>query len=288
MSETGDVATQLESERIKQITTELKMYEDLRISDQKTHDLRMELMQIEAFNKEMISKNGELVDKWAARREKELMAEQMVASDNFFKGFEGRIEQLKLNYEKLGQIGANIAEGLVDGLTDSIWELTKATDGFDESLKNVARTLADMAGKAVLKNLLSFGMGAVMNSFNPVAFTSTGTGTAGGLGSGAGGMMQMHSGGIVAHSGTVVRSDERMIKAKVGEGVFTADQMKALGTQTRDDETKRMLSEIRDKIGPPNIALFDDRQSMEEWATSKRGNKTIVQVSRRNRRAING
>jgi len=339
-----------ETHRSNIIKAQIKMYEDLGITNKKVHDLKMKLLAIEADNMSILTDEDELAMKWLAHQEivltrdttrkvseayigmydqmnqyasgsfehrlkllsleakryyeitRDIVAveqwraeqvrileqEQDIASDSFIAGFNAKLQQMRDNYTTLGQIGAQAAEGMVEGLTDSMWELATATDNWTESLRNVGRELAAMAGKAALSGLLRMGISSAIGAFAPGAGGVAGN-SARILAKANAAHANFHTGGVItAHTGTILRSDERMVKAKVGEGIFTADQMRAMGSPTRDSEMKSMLSEIRDKIGPTSVALFDDRDSMEQYLTSRSGTKTLVKVSRRHRREING
>ncbi len=305
LEESFDRNTVIESKQRRMLEARLQMYKDLRIENAITSKARLDLLELESLALADLAEDEELAMKWFEQRAREAENAADIRGDNFFKGFAAQMEIMKDGMTTLGQAGALVAEQMIDSLTDSMWELVSATDNWDESLKKVARSLAATAGATATRALLQFAItsaiGAAGGMFAPGAgaggssFTGGNTPGAGALPAntnlqfGNTGAGSFHGGGIItAHRGTVIRSDERMVKAQVGEGIFTADQMKAIGGLTRDDETQRMLSEIRNKIGPTTVALFDNRDSMEQYLTSKSGAKTVVQVARRHRREING
>ena len=80
---------------------------------------------------------------------------------------------------------------------------------------------------------------------------------------------------------------ERPIIGRDDEGVFTPQQMKAMGSRGTDQETKALLQKLIEKPSTTEVALFDDRKSMDEYMSSREGQASVVRASRRHRREIN-
>lgn len=148
------------------------------------------------------------------------------------------------------QLGTGITNGISGPLLDIASGTTKAADGFRQMASNITRAILQMVINMQVALPIAKALQSVLGGAIPVDAVGNG-----GIGNGgfnfmdaqAGRVATAHTGGIVGnisatryvhpayfenarryHSGGVV-SDEVPIIARRGEGVFTSEQMKAMG-----------------------------------------------------------
>ena len=151
--------------------------------------------------------------------------------DSFTFGFQETVESWGNINQRMAKVGEATANSIANNFTNAFMSMVDGTKSPQQAFADMTRAIiADlvriMIEEMIVKQIMSamgFGMG----------MGGGGAAGAGDVGIG-GGMAVGHSGGIVGHlpryhSGGVL-GDEMPIVARRGEGVFTPEQMKMLGS----------------------------------------------------------
>jgi len=180
----------------------------------------------------------------------EYLDKMTAATGNWLENFKHGIERSNEDIKSWGQlwqdIGTDVNEQIASGITDELFNVVDGTKSAEEAFQDYARSILKWISEIIIKWAILKALG----------FMSSVAGTGGGGGGGGGGATPMtttiplqHSGGIVGLSPAPVRitnpnaflnapklhsgglaSNEVPTILKKGEGVFTEEQMAAMGS----------------------------------------------------------
>jgi len=161
--------------------------------------------------------------------------------ENLEDGFKRAEEAMETWYELAQRLGTELSDKFADELTAGIWDFIDGTKSADQAFKDFARSMLKYIGEMITKLLIMKAIQGIMGVGG--ASSDPGAGQEPGA-------SDFHKGGIVGKEGTPVRiTNPNMfanakhyqeggmvggavpIVAHAGEGVFTPEQMAAMGGQ---------------------------------------------------------
>jgi len=264
----------------------MEMYELIKDANG-VYEMQVKLLQNEAQILPLLVEDQKLITEYLKRQTELIEITLAKEGQNPFKGFMAGLKEAQFNLKTLGQLGADVAETSINGISDSIWDAVEGTKSLNEGLREVGKTIADMVAKQAIKNIVTMAMNAGSDGGGAVGAVISNIfgGAAGGTGGSTGpqmpsmqpGTMIAHAGGIVGKEGSkrsvlssvfagAVRAHnglmpgERPIIARDDEGVFTPGQMKALGG--RGGMSDELLSQI--------LVALQDRQTLNATIVDSR------------------
>lgn len=235
-------------------------------------------------------KNSEEVRKF--KQELGSVAENLPegALNRFFYGFDSESRRIVDELSNVQDRGIQIARQLSDGIVGAFEEAAFGAKSFGEAVKQVfyeiALEQARQFGKQAVSSLLSGAVGFLTGG-NPLG------GFLGGLfgGSSAATPTSLSLPGLDPsllsyHTGGIVGKEEPVV-AKIGEGVFTPSQMKALGLRMGESQNQQSFGALG---GQPVIELkivnLVEKADIEaELATSK-GERAVINTISRNQKSV--
>jgi TP901 family phage tail tape measure protein len=223
----------------------------------------------------------DLIDAYEEYQKRLIEIQKVKKTEDFFMGMRAGFEDLKIHMTTLGELGFDLGktlqEGLVNSLTDAVFEARDLGDAFRE----LARTMAKMAMQWALQGMFNMVMPGLP------AKTS-------------------HSGSIAGESGPTrlvpaaafafaprahlgLGPNERPIITTRDEGIFTPEQMEALAPvssmQAMEPKTDSLMKEIQRNLRT-NVVLVDERQKASEYMRSRQGRREVVYTNRRQQQLV--
>ena len=203
---------------------------------------------------------------------RQMKANQVSFSDSIASGMRQQIESWGTMSERAQQAGADMVNSLDTNMTNGLTDIIFTTESVGEAFSKMATSIVqDLVRIAIQQFIVRQVLGALFGGF--------------GIGGGGGGGGTAHIGGVAGetrpasfHTGGVT-DDSVMIRARRGEGVFTEDQMQALGLAMKGNsgqgggDTKGV-----------NIVNVNDPSEVPRGVIQNP--QTIVNIISQNRRAI--
>ncbi len=198
--------------------------------------------------------------------------------DNFKHGLERAGEELKSWGDVWQDVGADINDVMASGMTDAIWDFVEGTKSAKEAFQDFAQSMLKWLAEIIIKqqilNMLQAigsGGGYAPVASAPVAGTTAPVVHAGGIVGKPAPVRVVNSNAFLnaprLHAGGIAGNEVPAILKK-GEGVFTEEQMAAMGSQNIE------------------IVNLTDTRLMESYLASPKGQNAILNVIGKNSRTV--
>lgn len=188
-----------------------------------------------------------------------LEADSASLSQSFTLGFKETVQSWGTASQRMAQVGSEAADSIASNFTNAFMSMADGTKSPEQAVADMSRAIVadlmrilieEMIVKQIMSAIGGFGMGVGSGGLSSSAIDGSATFSAPFSGVGSAGVGVAHSGGIIGnlpryHSGGIL-GDEMPIVGRKGEGVFTPDQMKALGERGGSGGTNVHVVNISD------------------------------------------
>ena len=116
---------------------------------------------------EEMLRGKDLLDRWYAEQKQQEDIRLAKAEGGFFKGFGAGIRQMQREVKTIGELGADVAETIRDGLADAFTDAILDAKNLGDALKELGRSLARMATEWALNQAVTRGLSSLFPA--PVA-----------------------------------------------------------------------------------------------------------------------
>lgn len=240
-----------------------------------------------------------LLDTWYHEQQRKLAIDRAKATGGLTEGFKAGIAEMQAELQTLGELGADLAVNLRDGIVASLSDAVFEAQNLGEALKATARSMAAMAFQWGSRQILQAGL----NAFIGGAVGAVGSGGGGAAGAqtvpagdinpsmafiahggtnAAGGSRRLVDPGLFAHAPRLhdgLASDEFRTILQRGEEVTSKSQVAASGRLDR--EIVGLLRQIAAKDSP-NVLVVRSREEIFEALQSRAGQRTLMEIVGRN------
>jgi len=270
-----------------------RLYDDLSQMGKTNYDFRKQLLDEERKEYEIFIKDKILLEEWYAGRKAEIDNEMMIASDNFFAGFGAGIDQMKLDLTTWGEVGASVAQTLKSATSEAVISMTSDWSSWESALEgigiSVAKTAQKMIADMITMQIISaaiggigglFGGGAGTTFENPMAIF--------GAPSAKGNIF--NNGSIVPFAkGDILNRPTIFPMSNGGVGLGGEAGAEAIMPLGRDKSGRLGVRAEGDGGSKQPIKIINimDQSEVNEYLNSADGEKTIVNIMRRNSNEIN-
>lgn len=254
----ADTGLKAENKAVQKYTDDVanayrRMYSDMKLRTEESFRGRMAILQAERGEYGKFIEDKALLDAWYEERRQQLEIERAKAGENFWEGGRAGLQEMQREMDTLGQLGADYARTLRDGLAD----------GFTDAILQ-ARSLQEVM-RGLLNDMARLGLNWMARQM----FTDILGSLAGGLGGGtvpAGDMNPpmaniAHAGGLVGYTAFPRRS--------VARGVFAGAPR--LHNGLRADEFPAILQKGEQVIprggGAPTVLIDVKNYGQEKDVT---------------------
>ena len=244
-----------------------RMYDDIDRRHAESWNVRRDLLDAElARYKEIRGLNQEIVDLWYREQSEQLARAEQIATGGFGGGFRAGIAQMREELATLGEIGAEVAKSMRDGLVGALSDAVFEARDLGDALKNVALDMAKIAYQQIMTNLVTGGMAAIFH----------GGGTVGG------GMQAVRPGGVPPMAPRFHGGGE------VGAWLQPGERVQSRGQVAASDKLMGQMVGLLERIasrepgGVTVINAIDPVDILEQAAGTPRGEQVILNVQARN------
>jgi len=118
---------------------------------------------------EEMLRGKDLLDRWYAEQKQQEDIRLAKAEGGFFKGFGAGVRQMQREVKTIGELGAEAAETIRDGLADAFTDAILDAKNLGDALKELGRSLARMMLQTTMQQTVTGVMGALGFDMKPSA-----------------------------------------------------------------------------------------------------------------------
>jgi len=123
------------------------------------------------------------------------------------------------------KINESVPVAISEGIAGALWDVVDGTKSASDAFGDMARSMLRWLGELIIKQTILNALRSWFPSIFPVPIAHTG----GVVGKDIPAPKKMHTGGIVGGAGSSLSRNEIPVIANKGEGIFTKEQMSAIG-----------------------------------------------------------